>query len=159
MSTMTLRTVSPGDQHAQASIKVNSEPYNTGNPLRKWGLIKLVISSIVISRTGTTGSTQGGVLDVRVPRFNDACDTPIKDNVSINQNAVTTLNLTNDDGTYVFAVNDGVPGPCVWQHEDGTWSLMEIRFDMLDGVDGTYAVTVNYTLAYTDLTPSVLPTP
>jgi hypothetical protein len=148
------RYLGPTDRHQRMSIKLNPEDYRSpasgaGN---KWGLITLTISSISIANlSGSPISGVLGTVDIRPSQYNVE-----------NDNILLTEAITNSPYThtlmgkkYCFAVNNGVIGPGAFVEPDGSWDLLDIKYDLPDGYAlDQVQLTVNYTISFTDLTPS-----
>ena len=144
MSTVTTRTLTGKDVYDTVAIKANGDDY-----ANKYGILVVSITSYAWG-TGTPGSSaDAGRVDIRVPKFNPASDDAVVDNVK----------LTNDGGTtsvtkeYRFAVNNGVCPPAAFEEPDGTWDLLICKYELPFNTPLSLALTVTYTLAFTDLTP------
>lgn len=150
MSTIQTRLLKGKDNFDLQAIKVNGADYKD-----KWGVIAVTITSYNWNSAASVTFPQMGTLDIRPPRFNTPNDTPIVD--------MANMDNTDHGGTpvsvgtvYYFAVNNGVVGPAAFAQPDGTWDLLHIKFQQSkdNAFTAGVQVTVTYSVAFTDLTPS-----
>lgn len=140
MSTITTRSLGKEDAFDRRAVRVNAADYE-----EKSGIFEITLSNYIV-----TGSPVGGNVDVRVPNYNPVNDTPVLDEEEVS--VAGTNSLSNK--IYV-AVNNGVPGPSARINPDSTWDLLDLTYTLPD--DNTFenvSVTLTYSVAFTDLTPS-----
>ena len=135
MATITTRELSETDTIDRQAIRVDALTYAD-----KSGILAITLGDLV-----TVGLS--GIVDIRVPNYN-----PKNDDIQLDE-AVKAAGTYALATTVYIAVNDGVPGPAARVNPDGTWDLVDLTLTYDDGDDDINAV-LNYTIAFTDLTPS-----
>jgi hypothetical protein len=149
MSSVVTRILSGQDIFDLVPIKVDPEFYKD-----KWGIIEVTVTSY--SWGAGTGSVDAGKIDLRSAQFNQNNDTPLLNNVPLITSGGSQTLTTNNK--YYFAVNNGVIGPGAFVEPDGSWDLLNLKYQQPSNNSLLpTAVTLNYTLAFTELTPTVLP--
>lgn len=148
VSTIATRSIGGNsDLVDKIAIKVDAETYKD-----KWGIIEITVTSYAWG-SGSTGGNYGKV-DIRVPKYIADNDTPIVNNVAL----TTSGGTTSVTKKYCFAVNNGVPGPAAYVQPDDTWDLLYLTLTLPeDNVLTPFSVTLTYSIAFTDLTPSSNP--
>lgn len=143
MATVATRTLTGKDVYDIAAIKVDKATYED-----KWGILAVAVTSYAWG-SASPDAADAGRLDIRVPKFNPATDEPVVDNVLL----TADQGSTNVNKTYYFAVNNGECPPSAFEEPDGTWDLLLIKYELPFGSTLSLAVTVTYTVTFTDLTP------
>jgi hypothetical protein len=154
MLTVQTRNLKGKDNLDVAAIKVDADDYKG-----KWGVIALYVDTYDWqSATGVTLANMG-TLDIRVPQYCPANDSPVVDAATLND-SINPGSPVAVGKKYFFAVNNGVIGPAAFAQPDGTWDLMYAKFVQTPNslVDGVHAI-VNYSLIFTDMTPSTSANP
>lgn len=149
MGTVVTRTISGKDRKDRVAIKVNPEAYE-----EKWGILEVTVTNYAWGAGSTSGDY--GFVRLKAPRYNEDNDTIFLDDVA----------LTTSGGTEVVAfkhyvsVNNGVVGPSAFVQPDGSWDLLHLYYEQPEDnvIDPGIAVTLTYSVAFTDLTPVSNPT-
>lgn len=144
MATVVTRTLTGKDIFDLVSIKADKEDYK-----EKWGILTVSVTNYIWGGGTPIGAADAGRVDIRNPKFNPATDSPIVDNVKLtDQGGTTSVNKE-----YRFAVNNGECPPSAYEEPDGTWDLLLCRYELPFDTALSLALTVTYTISFTDLTP------
>jgi hypothetical protein len=142
MSTIVTRSLGGNDNYDRQAVKVDSSAYAA-----KWGVIEVTLTNYITAGSGTLG----GNVDVRSPNYNVENDDIFVNNTAIGTSGATT-SITKK--AYI-AVNNGVVGPSALVNPDGTWDLLWLTYTQAaNNAQTNTNVTLTYTIAFTDLTPS-----
>jgi hypothetical protein len=154
MASVSTRNIGAGDMYDRVAIKYDAEAVNalSGN---KWGIIKVTITSVTLANVGGNKTQNTGTVDLRAANFNENCDVPILDHVTLADNH--TSPSLGSQTTFYCSVNNGVLVPSAFLQGDNTYDLMYLTLRLPEGNTTDVTATVNYTLTYTDKTQSSVP--
>lgn len=144
MATVVTRTLTGKDVFDVVAIKANKEEYED-----LYGILVVSVTNYIWGAGGAGGAADAGRVDIRVPKYNPLTDTPVVDNVKLTADQGTTV-VSKE---YRFAINKGAVPPSANEEPDGTWDLLLCKYELPFDTALSLALTVTYTLTFTDLTP------
>ncbi len=158
MATVSTRLLFGKDRYDRARISVEAKDYLPAPNEGKWGIIKVKINSVSWGTSAQAGDY--GKITLQVPRHEDHNDTKLLDEYALgNSQGSITFPYQSRNG-YVFAVNNGVFSPACFVQPDGTVDLLHLIYRQnpeLEVASPGISVTVDYTITFTDLTPTAPP--